>query len=241
MKVLNHSAKIAQWHLDDDRSRIRANVLQSGLGCLIECSYRTCNNTIISAFCERWQPETNTFHMPFGEMSITLDDVATLLGIPVVGHMVPCTELSMKRAKKILRRLLGVSRVDADTALSTGRGPNIQLQWLRSKFADVTDSRSDRRIVYATRAYLLHLLGCTLFVDKSGSHVPVALLASLDDLGAISGYAWGASALAYMYRQLGLASRAGVSGIAGYMTLIQVLRFSITNNHLSIIISQMIY
>jgi len=27
---------------------------------------------VISAFVEQWQPETNTFHKPFGEMTITL-------------------------------------------------------------------------------------------------------------------------------------------------------------------------
>ncbi|MBK5591091.1 hypothetical protein JJ728_23380, partial [Salmonella enterica subsp. enterica serovar Typhi] len=30
---------------------------------------------------ERWHPEINLFHMSFGEMSITLHDVAYILGI----------------------------------------------------------------------------------------------------------------------------------------------------------------
>ncbi|KAK9083754.1 hypothetical protein Scep_030225 [Stephania cephalantha] len=37
---------------------------------------------------ERWHPETNTFHLPFSEMPITLDDVSILLNIPVVGKVV---------------------------------------------------------------------------------------------------------------------------------------------------------
>ena len=60
-------------------------------------------------------------------------------------------------------------------------------------------------------------------MDKSGSHVPVSLLACLEDLSAVGGYAWGASGLAHMYRQLGLASRSQVHGIGGYMTLMQVI------------------
>ena len=46
------------------------------------------NMPSISAFVERWHPETNTFHMPFGEMTITLHDVHYLLGVPVHGRAV---------------------------------------------------------------------------------------------------------------------------------------------------------
>ncbi|RYQ98693.1 hypothetical protein Ahy_B07g086454 isoform A [Arachis hypogaea] len=38
---------------------------------------------LVSAFIKRWQPETHTFHMLFGECTITLHDVAYQLGLPV--------------------------------------------------------------------------------------------------------------------------------------------------------------
>ncbi|CAI0398726.1 unnamed protein product [Linum tenue] len=45
---------------------------------------------LLSAFVERWQPDTNTFHMPFGEISILLHDVHHILRIPVDGELSTC-------------------------------------------------------------------------------------------------------------------------------------------------------
>ncbi|KAK9125169.1 hypothetical protein Scep_014015 [Stephania cephalantha] len=56
---------------------------KSGLRPLRYISYDKCNRVIVSDIVERWQSETNTFHLPFGEMTITLDDVRVLLGIPI--------------------------------------------------------------------------------------------------------------------------------------------------------------
>ncbi|CAI0382743.1 unnamed protein product [Linum tenue] len=42
---------------------------------------------LLSAFVERWQPDTNTLHMPFGEISILLYDVHHILRIPVDGEL----------------------------------------------------------------------------------------------------------------------------------------------------------
>lgn len=59
---------------------------------LVTTSYKFVNKVVVSAFVERWYPLTNIFHMSFGEMTITLDDVSCLLGIPVVGRAIAISD-----------------------------------------------------------------------------------------------------------------------------------------------------
>ncbi|KAL8473678.1 hypothetical protein ACS0TY_030503 [Phlomoides rotata] len=43
---------------------------------------------LITALVERWRLETHTFHFPIGEVTITLQDVAIICGLPIEGEHV---------------------------------------------------------------------------------------------------------------------------------------------------------
>ena len=64
---------------------------------------------LLLAFVERWQPDTNTFHMPFGEITITLYDVLYLLRLSIRG-----THLSSEGEKTYVSQLTTMLNVDGD-------------------------------------------------------------------------------------------------------------------------------
>ncbi|XP_017408637.1 protein MAINTENANCE OF MERISTEMS-like [Vigna angularis] len=74
---------------------------------------------------------------------------------------------------------------------------------------------------YAARAYLLHLVGCSIFADKTATFIRVFYLLLFRDVHACGRYAWGVVALAYMYEQLGDANLASTRQMTGYLTLLQ--------------------
>ena len=65
-----------------------------GLTPLLTSGYENISHGFICAMSERWHEETNRFHLPVREMTITLDDVACLLGIPIAGRLLPYRELT---------------------------------------------------------------------------------------------------------------------------------------------------
>ncbi|KAM0958032.1 hypothetical protein ACFX13_023777 [Malus domestica] len=210
-----------KWQDKQNNNTFRKYITESCLLPLLECTYRIVDKIVVSAFVERWQPETNTFHLPFGEMTITLDDVSNLIGVPITGKAISLQADDVMSNHELLVELLGVNDEEATEALSEFNEEYVTLSWLRKHFEGVSDTDSTEANKCAARAYLLYLLGCTLFVDKSGTRVHVTYLRLLRDLDAVRGYAWGASALAWLYRQLGQSTRSKVKQMSGYMTLLE--------------------
>ena len=46
------------------------------------------DNSLLTVLADRWRPETHTFHFRWGEMTVTLQDVACLFGLPLAGDAV---------------------------------------------------------------------------------------------------------------------------------------------------------
>jgi len=59
-----------------------------GFGNLLNIVSYSIDYKFILALLERWRLETHTFHLPFGECTVTLEDVYMLLGLRIDGKAV---------------------------------------------------------------------------------------------------------------------------------------------------------
>ncbi|XP_006593236.1 uncharacterized protein [Glycine max] len=103
LKLVSHGRKVTL--IGRPVSEIEGLVAATGLSPLIGCSAVTGDPGLISAFLER---ETNTFHLPVGELTITLDDVSSLLHLPISGTFHSFHALYVDEAVFLLMELLEV-------------------------------------------------------------------------------------------------------------------------------------
>ncbi|KAL5193811.1 Serine/threonine-protein phosphatase 7 long form [Glycine soja] len=161
--------------------------------------YLKINAALISAFIERWRPETHTFHLRCGKATITLQDVSILLGLRTDGApLIGSTNLDWA---DLCEELLGVRPQEGEIEGSVGNVEQLQ------RF---------------TRAWILRFIGGVLFVNKSSSRVSLRYLQFLRDFEQCSTYAWGPVVLAYLYREMCSATDYKVKSIGGMCILIQM-------------------
>ena len=65
------------WPLEEEDEEVVKLVKATPLYHLLS-SYKTYDPAIISAFVERWHPETNTFHLPIGDFASILNYILYL-------------------------------------------------------------------------------------------------------------------------------------------------------------------
>ncbi|XP_052478728.1 serine/threonine-protein phosphatase 7 long form homolog [Gossypium raimondii] len=139
---------------------------------------------LLSALVERWRPETHTFHFPCGECTVTLEDVAVQLGLPVDGS--PVTGLSsLTDPAAVCYQLLGESPENGDKYFS-----GIKFTWLRAKICRLSAAASEGELMCAARAYIMHLIGALLMPDANGDSVHLSYLPLLADLSTARSYSW---------------------------------------------------
>ncbi|KAH1243309.1 Protein MAIN-LIKE 2 [Glycine max] len=111
LKLSSHGRKMVEF--GRPTPEIEGLVVASGLSPLIACSLDTGDRGLMSTFVECWPKETSSFHLPVGEVTITLDDVVSLLHLPVVGAFHSFKLLHVDDTIEMLVELLEVNAVEA--------------------------------------------------------------------------------------------------------------------------------
>ncbi|OVA14477.1 Aminotransferase-like [Macleaya cordata] len=207
---------LRKWDLFRETDEVVGLVEIFGLLPLAMYAHRSVDKVLVNAFIERFYPETNTFHLPFGEMTITLIDVQHILGIPFLGVNLNKDNgfqkrLTLNEAKNLMLETLGMDVNPPEVEESR----QVKLEWLRSFFSGRKVNLDYEDQEFTSRAYLLYLVGCCLYPDKTGNKVSIYHLRWIRDIYNISTYALGQGALVSLFDELGAASRCGTKSFTG--------------------------
>uniref|UniRef100_A0ACD5UM23 Uncharacterized protein n=2 Tax=Avena sativa TaxID=4498 RepID=A0ACD5UM23_AVESA len=194
LTVCQMTEELNTWKLNERQQQL---VDTSGLGNLIHTADLIVDHTVLRAFCELWSKETNTARFHDFEMAPSLRDTAHILGIPVIGRAVTTGDVLNMSSEQLFFQYLGQV-----PGRGYCRGSRVKLSWLLSKFSQLSEHPTAEEIVYSTRAYLLYLIGATLFLEKEWGYVSPKYLPLLSDFEKVREYAWGAAALAHLYKAL---------------------------------------
>ncbi|XP_058748650.1 protein MAIN-LIKE 1-like [Vicia villosa] len=116
--------------------RMERWVDRSGLTSLQRTSLTKIDTNLVTQFVERWHIEASSFHMSFGEMTITLDDVSCVLHLPIESVLWYLDHVTEDMAVELDIQYLGVDRDVVARHIRECRGAYYSLQWLYDRFGE---------------------------------------------------------------------------------------------------------
>ncbi|XP_040956180.1 protein MAIN-LIKE 2-like [Gossypium hirsutum] len=187
----------------------------AGFGSVAQIRYTVLRFDLLSALVERWRPETHTFHFLCGECTVTLEDVALQLGLPIDGS--PVTGLSaFTDPDALCYQLLGDSPGDGESYFS-----GLQFTWLKAKYRQLSVTATECELMCAAQVYIIHIIRGEIMPDANNDKVHLMYLPLLADLSSVSSYSWGSAVLAVLYRELCRATDPKVRDMGGCVSLLQ--------------------
>lgn len=198
-------------------------VEEAGFGALSLIDKFQCDKPLVTAFLDRWRPETNTFFFRSFEATITLEDVVYILGLNAFGY--PLYGEFGGDVKEVCGHFLG--KTPPGVAV---KGQCIRGWWLVKEFCKkLPSTATEEEVIQHTRAYLLYLVGSTILCDSGSNCISVKYLYCLESPDISNKYAWGNATLAHLYRGLSNSVLTKESAhFTGSVVLIMVSSLSIT-------------
>jgi hypothetical protein len=156
------------------------------------------NQTALTALLDRWRPETHSFHLPCGEMTVTLEDFAMITALPIDGEALT-GRVDGNGWRERVFGLTGRQPPAPLEGVKDTRTSGVPYRWLREMGQCPVDADPLTVQRYA-RAYMWYVLTRVIFPDGSGDTASWMWLDPLRDWNRK--YSWGSAGLAYLYRQV---------------------------------------
>jgi hypothetical protein len=101
---------------------------------LAQTRYTYLDPGLLSTFVERWYGDTGNFHMPCGEMRVTLDDVRCLLHLPIQGRLLDHSRISNKATNvEWMITLIGLTNSEAEGEVRRTKGAHVRVVYWKNK------------------------------------------------------------------------------------------------------------
>ncbi|CAH9115142.1 unnamed protein product [Cuscuta europaea] len=172
--------------------------------------------SLITALVERWRPETHAFHLPFGEVGITLQDVEVLLGLPIDGEPLSGPRTNSKALWMQMWTDFAGFTPNNDLNTSVIRMNALQ-RW------PVHQHSTNEELITYTRVFIWQLLGGLLFPSTTGNKIKLYFLELLQGpLGEARRWSWGSAVLGFLYYNMCKAAKANRRNIGGCLLLLQI-------------------
>jgi hypothetical protein len=180
------------------------------------------NAMAITVMMDRWRSETHSFHLPCGEMMVTLKDVAMILGLRIRGRPITgCVDSAgwHERVTVFIDR-----EPPARVPGIKGREAGVHMSWLCEEFCECPPDADEATVTMYTRAWVSHMFATVLFPDSTGDAASWMYILALAHWHEVGSYSWGSTVLAYLYRQLcdACRRRGKISDLRGCVYLLHV-------------------
>jgi hypothetical protein len=155
------------------------------------------NATTITAMVDRWRPETHSFHLSCGEMTVTLEDMAMILGLPIRGrHVTDHVDSAGWRERVTIF-------VDQEPPVRVpgvkGREAGVHGSWLHEEFCECPLNADEATVTMYAKAWVWHMFATVLFPDSMGDVASWMYIWTLVHWHEAGSYSWGSTVLAYLY------------------------------------------
>ncbi|KAL0342517.1 UNVERIFIED_CONTAM: Serine/threonine-protein phosphatase 7 long form [Sesamum calycinum] len=192
---------------------------------ILQCGHIEIDTHLITALVERWRPETHTFHFSVGEATVTLQDISINWALPIEGNLITGVDIKWmtQQWQNYCHQWLGF-RPNENAFKHSRIKLSTLLDWLLNNTCD--DESPVDYVLQEARVCVMCIIGGILCPDATGNTVLLLYLRHIEIIDEERPSNWGTAVLAYLYRELCMASQRGKTNIGGAMQLLQIWAWS---------------